>query len=188
MLKYSRCVYGYACKQRIQHLRKGDDSLLVGRYVIHALRKLAANHPDQKFGLMLEASEAIDYAFSEMYSHGLFIDAEHGLPIGRAGMTFLQLQAKLIKICKYRFLQQPKLHMLHHIFATVIDDCLAHDICLNPLAEAVPMNEDFIGKLSRASRRVAQRLVSLRTLQSALLLMKKALRQPFEYGRLHDTA
>jgi hypothetical protein len=141
----------------------------------------------QLLDCMLEAMTAIDFAFSEMYSHGVFIAAEHSLPLANAGLAFLKLHQKCIRICAAcdpplnRFKQYPKQHMLFHCFAWMLQQTQQHGFALNPLVEACQMSEDLIGKVCRLSRRVDPRTVAQRTLESVLIAAAEGWQSPFRY-------
>ena len=56
------------------------------------------------------------------------------------------------------------------------EECAAADFCTNPLSESVQIQEDFIGRPSRLSRRVSIRALHLRTLQRSLIAHEFALK------------
>jgi hypothetical protein len=119
------------------------------------------------------AVTAIDFAFSEMYRQNFFVYGEIATRIAEAGVHYCQSLSRATALCytqkKLVFLQKPKLHMLFHTFAHMLAQVDTLGFAINPLSESVPMGEDFIGRVSRQSRRVGPKLVVLRTIQSYLV-------------------
>ena len=69
-----------------------------------------------------------------------------------------------------RFALVPKLHMVHHAGFRLVMEAGLSDWVVSPLARSVQLEEDFIGKPSRLSRRVnAGRLVHVRLLERSLI-------------------
>ena len=63
----------------------------------------------------------------------------------------------------------PKLHFIHHESLKLIH-CPAHaKWCINPLATSDQMQEDFVGRPSRLSRRVSAQQIHLRVAQRSLI-------------------
>ena len=63
----------------------------------------------------------------------------------------------------------PKLHFFHHAMRDLVISSKELEWTLSPLVYSVQMQEDFIGKPSRVSRRVSPKMHSQRTLQRVLL-------------------
>ena len=82
-----------------------------------------------------------------------------------------------------RFTLIPKIHMLHHQCVRLQQECAKSLYCCNPLAESVQMQEDFIGRPSRLSRRVGIKLVHLRSIQRSLIAQEFALKASDEDDR-----
>ena len=80
---------------------------------------------------------------------------------------------KCLELDINRFMQMPKLHLLAHSFKDLYTHAITHRVAVNPLAEAVPLSEDFIGHVSRQSRRVSAKKVMSRTLDSYLIKLRK---------------
>ena len=119
--------------------------------------------------LCSEAVVALNRCLKELYSSDLWLPCEVSHNIGRNGMLFLQNYMKLAK-CAYDaklvlWPYMPKSHICHHVFLSCLS---AKTISINAMAYAVQVDEDFIGKKCRASRRVAPGQVILRTLQRSL--------------------
>ena len=73
------------------------------------------------------------------------------------------------------FMWQPKTHYLGHIIHSFFYGASACDFALNPLADSVQMDEDFVGRPSRLSRRVTSKTFAsaLRTIQRYLISVKE---------------
>ena len=82
---------------------------------------------------------------------------------------------------KNRFMQQPKLHLIMHVFLTLQWEADLFDYAYNPINETVPMCEDFIGKISRTTRRVSQRLMSKRTIDTYSVQVAERWRLEYAY-------
>jgi hypothetical protein len=166
--------------------QKATDTVILHRHAINLLEG-AKDKCDKVLSLALGCAKAMDYAISEMHGHGIWIPSEEGTSISTAGIAFLQDHAKLVSVCYELklnlFMQQPKLHVIAHIFLSLMHQCNAHEFCLNPISMTVPMNEDFIGRISRASRRVSQRLVTKRTAEAYLIQAREAWQKEFIFGK-----
>lgn len=162
--------------------QKGTDWIILCRYLMQFLGKNKARlNPVQQD--ILTACDCIDYAMGSMYDFGIWIPAEDASKISSAGLAFLQLYQKLacttLAANKTRFTLTPKQHSLYHVFKKLYNESKSAEWAYNPLAEAVPPNEDFIGRVSRSSRRVSNRTVSLRTLQAHLIQVRRCWRDPY---------
>ena len=169
--------------------QKATDTVVLHRHVICLLEKeKAKGNLDDVLDLALEASRAMDYAISELHGHGIWVPSAEGVKIATAGIVFLQTHAEIVSVCRRlklnRFLQQPKLHAICHIFFRLWSQCQSHSHGLNPICQTVPMCEDFIGRISRSSRRVSQRLVSLRTIQAFLVQAREQWDNEFIFGKM----
>ena len=70
---------------------------------------------------------------------------------------------------KRRFPLLPKLHFFHHAMHDVLISSKQLKWTISPLVFSVQLQEDYIGKPARVSRRVSAKSHSLRTLQRVLL-------------------
>ena len=160
---------------------KAEDTRIILQWQINWLQANRETwHGDELLSIVLPAFKAIDFAFSELYSHGYFIPADAGIVIAKSGLSFLNMMQACIKLCVDAcvrceqgplnlFKQQPKMHMMFHAFAQMYFQCQKHGFCQNPLSQSCQMPEDLIGKVCRTSRRVDNRLVSQRTLDCYLI-------------------
>lgn len=80
----------------------------------------------------------------------------------------------------------PKAHCLHHIPVELLAQANRTKWVTNPLAGSCQVQEDFVGKPSRVSRRVAVRRVHERVLQRGLLSYSVALEKAQEDMRGMD--
>ncbi|CAE7195936.1 unnamed protein product [Symbiodinium sp. CCMP2592] len=114
-----------------------------------------------------------------LYKKGVWIRKTTARAVAEMGYAFLQGHMLLARMCfnvgLQRFIILPKQHMICHTVFWMFDQAdIPHcQWVLNPLVFSVQMQEDFIGKPSRLSRRVCPKLAmhSLRTIQRALLNM-----------------
>ena len=126
-------------------------------------------------------------ALAAMYHEGLFIRAERAKQIAKLWMLFLQqygkgaLLAYRSGISRFPFV--PKTHYLHHGALRLLREAErgeAHGAlswALNPLAESVHVQEDYIGRPSRLSRRVCPKQVHMRTCQRSLVSVAESLKK-----------
>lgn len=125
------------------------------------------------------AVSAINVAVTFMYSFGFWIKKQDGIRLARWLMVFLQSYTRCAQISiqdgKHRFGLMPKLHFLHHTAWRLIQECGRADWCINPMSETVQMQEDFIGRPSRVSRRVDVRLLHQRVMDRSLICAQQAL-------------
>ena len=63
----------------------------------------------------------------------------------------------------------PKLHFIHHESLKLIRCPENARWCINPMATSDQMQEDFVGKPSRLSRRVSVQQIHLRVVQRCLI-------------------
>ena len=109
----------------------------------------------------------------------LWLGQAEARSIANAGLKYLQTYHALARASVamkiLRFPLKPKLHMQCHIFLAlhIGADIVEAPWTLNPLSEAVPMDEDLVGQTARVFRRVSPRLAAYRTLQRILLTVKK---------------
>lgn len=100
--------------------------------------------------------------------------------MAEGGTFFLRSYAKLAEICLREgaclYNMQPKLHYFKHILLTLDWQIeMEHERILNPVADVTYMDEDYIGRVSRLSRRVHQSQVHKRTLERVLVAARGAL-------------
>ena len=106
-----------------------------------------------------EATDAIHISIRKMYRGNLWLSPAESHEISGNGLRFLRRYEALAHEANQRGLNlfglNPKLHCLHKIFLRVHFASIKKVPCLNPLAVSCQQCEDFIGRPSRLSRRVA---------------------------------
>ena len=158
--------------------QKAGDTIVLLKFLIHVLEKNQERIQDNALLLVfLEGSKAIDYAFGEMYGHGVFIYGSAAKAIAEAGLHFLQCHTKASRVAwelrKNRLMQMPKMHLLFHVFSELYFQQRDFGYGLNPLVYCLQMQEDLIGKVARMSRRADPRCVMLRSLHLFLISAAK---------------
>ena len=152
---------------------KGSTSTCLLKFFLFACRERAALIEE---GSLLQgafqAARAINMFFSELYKEDLWIESSRALTISEHGMMFLRLHGRMAAQA-YReqralFLFMPNLHRLHHLFFCLRDDANRAQFALNVNLWNCQVEEDFIGRPARVSRRVAPQKVIRRTLQRGL--------------------
>lgn len=121
-----------------------------------------------------------------MYHEGFFIRSSRAMKIGKHWLLFLQQYTLATSIVHSRGLNRfaviPKLHMLHHGALRLIREAQRAEEdgtiwTINPLAESVQLQEDWIGRPSRLSRRVSPRQIHLRVCQRSLISVMQFLKR-----------
>ena len=125
-------------------------------------------------------TKAMNLFLKMLYREGFWIRREQGITLSNLHLMFLKCYQFAVSEClergMNRFTLVPKIHMMHHCAIRMKLECAAAQYCCNPLSESVQIQEDFIGRPSRLSRRVGIRLVHLRVLQRSLIAHQFALR------------
>ena len=110
-----------------------------------------------------EAAKAINSFLRGLYTSDLWIQPNDAVRFGQLGMQFLRrystLAAEAHRDNRALFVLQPKLHVLHHCFLSMIHFGQQNIAVLSPLCFSVQPDEDFIGRPSRLSRRVTARSI-----------------------------
>ena len=80
------------------------------------------------------------------------------------------LGRKALQVRVRGFVLKPKTHSLHHVaYSIKVQLQQGHALILNPEVGATEVNEDYIGRVSRLSRRVGVRLCDERVIQRVFL-------------------
>lgn len=118
-------------------------------------------------------------AISFMYRSGYWIRASCGHKLAMWLLYFLQSYGTCAKIClregKCRFSLIPKTHSLHHVIWELQAQAEKNVWIENPLAFSVQMQEDYIGRPSRLSRRVSARQMIRHVVDRSLVCSMLAL-------------
>ena len=153
---------------------KGSTTTALLKWFLHVCRQhLNAVHEDQLLCAAFEAANHMNEFLSGLYRRELFIPSELALNLVEHGFAFLRGFGKCVSIAYHSkralFIQMPNYHRIHEL----LRDLKIHAQCaaavISPLAYATQVDEDFIGRPSRISRRVSWRLVIDRTLRRSLL-------------------
>ena len=158
---------------------KGSEVTLLLMWLHFLLGNILAKPPKEPADLLpLRAmAQMIEGALNFvgiMHSHGLHLPAACARLQVRAGMTFIRGYAWNAKLCMglkaAGFRLRPKLHYMHHILFEAQRQLDQGDaFVLSSSLWLCENNEDFIGRLSRISRRVAAKTAGLRTTQRYLV-------------------
>ena len=137
-------------------------------------------------GQMLQLSESA-LALRMVHHHPLWLERECARFLYINMMTLLRAYAllgkKAIDLKIRAFIQKPKAHALHHIAYQLKTQLLSGaSLVASPQMNACDINEDFLGRISRLSRRVGFRLVDLHVceryfLKISTLIKRKHLRK-----------
>lgn len=128
--------------------------------------------------IQVTGTVAINTAIATMYHEGFYMRWPRGMKIAKLWLLFLQKYTLATSIVYSRGLNRfsivPKLHMLHHGAIRLLreaEKAKANSTgwCVNPLSESVQMQEDWIGRPSRLSRRVCPKQIHLRVCQRSLI-------------------
>lgn len=128
---------------------------------------------DPLLGLCKEAALCIATALRVLYRSDVWLPKDVAHIFADNGLRFLSLY-RILSVRSYRsgralFSHMPKGHVMDHIFISVKISALAHDYTLSPLCTSVQMDEDYIGRVSRLSRRTNPGQTVKRVLQRCLI-------------------
>ena len=130
-----------------------------------------------KFPSEVLGTQLANACLRNLYKSGVWLRSERARDIGLQGMGFLRIYSRLALrayrdgVCRFGLV--PKLHFLNHLLVDVLRQCSANRWTLSPLVYSVQLQEDFIGRPSRLSRRVSAKgnNHALRTIQRMMLAM-----------------
>lgn len=125
---------------------------------------------DALLSKVLEGAQCINEALRGLYSHDLWLSQREARQIGNLGQRHMEIYQELATLCFHQqralFIYMPKSHVCSHIFLDLAT--CETEWCISPLAHAVQVDEDMVGKVSRLSRRVSPMQVIKRVLQRGL--------------------
>lgn len=114
-----------------------------------------------------------------MYSAGFWVRRARGVKLGEWLLVFLQCYGECARHCFHdnlnRFGLMPKLHFIHHDSIRLLHSSPDLEWIRNPMGAGVQMQEDFVGRPSRLSRRVAVPQVHRRVLDRSLISSYQAI-------------
>ena len=119
------------------------------------------------------AAKAVNAALSEMYTGDMWLSPIEATRIANRGLYFLRAYAKLAynynRLGLTRFPLYPKAHMLFHTFYGLLVAAKQGKYSLNAVCESCPQDEDFVGRVSRISRRCGTRAIQPSALRKYLI-------------------
>ena len=132
-------------------------------------------------GMLHVAWEAVKFLnrfIRRLYKSEVFISGDRAHGIAEDGMSFLQLYQVLAQKAfeqqKPLFPLLPKIHFMDHIVRSLMTQSKIKGVAWNPMILGNQMEEDFIGRPSRLSRRVSPRLTATRTIERYLIATRAA--------------
>ena len=165
---------------------KGSDTVLLLRWLSFFL-SLQLKHPtipdngghSRLMSVMVQTIEAARTILCLIRQHKLFLHRACGRRLYITIMRFLRgyqhLGKHLLNLSMRSFLQKPKLHALHHVAWTLRCQLLSGGPMLNPECFCCDIDEDFIGRVSRVSRKLDVRQLDKRVLQRQFLKVRALL-------------
>ena len=156
------------------HWGKASDTPILIQFAQWLLEKDKNLYDNTRlFQVLVSGCKAIGIFMQTLLKGSLWLSKDEAKTAGHAGMHFLSCYQKAAQIsfeakaCRFNLV--PKLHCFHHIALSLLHTAGRCDKCLNPLTRATFQDEDYIGRVSRLSRRVSPKLLCLRTIQRNLL-------------------
>ena len=127
---------------------------------------------DEVMSLAMEACKALNGFVRLLFRSGAWLSAEDAGLAAQLALKYLRRYSQLAGWAQREdrtlWILQPKVHCLHHIALTLWEHSQAGKKSLNPVCCSTQTSEDFIGKPSRLSRRVAAQTVIQRVLERHL--------------------
>ena len=127
------------------------------------------------------ATSPMNKAFSYLYSSGFWIPSLRAKSVCKCFFHFLASYQRLAFLNltgrKNRFQMIPKLHYFSHVAMDMKEQASNSNWAVNCLAYSVQIQEDFVGRPSRVSRRVNIRRLHRNVMFRSLVLANRALEQ-----------
>lgn len=158
---------------------KGHITTSLGDWIQHWLEHYNEISEHRMLQECLVAVRAIGHCMRKMYSSDVFLTISEGTEVADAGLAFLSSYQKLAVMAyqeqKNLFAYMPKGHALAEVFWDLKGQTQipGNSFCISPLTMAVQIDEDYIGRTCRLSRRVSSQQSIRRTLERALLACYK---------------
>ena len=128
--------------------------------------------------LQAAASKTINESLSILWHGPVWLDRELADKAGQLGLYFLRCYFRLAETAYAsghpRYPLYPKHHMLYHGFHYLVSFAGRCRYVLNVICDACPMEEDFVGKVSRCSRRAGTRAIVSSAWRKYLIQAHKA--------------
>ena len=152
---------------------KGSTTLCLLRWFVCYCHQVRDTIPkDSLLLLSWQAAWEINKFFSLLYREKLWIIASRAKEIAAHGRAFLKYNGRCAKLAFDEhmplFMFMPNLHRLQHLMMRMEDQAEVSAWVQNGLMWSCQIEEDFIGRPSRLSRRVHPRRVIERTLLRSL--------------------
>lgn len=159
---------------------KGSDTMHLVAWIkvlcVSCKNDLLSQEHLEAINLISFTADAASTFFRRVNSHGLFLTFHCGVALWADLRSFIRGYAALahLSFTKLKFpgfSMKPKLHLLRHLEHDIFT-ILSNPNCRflwNPIAHGCEMNEDFIGRACRLSRKCSTQLLCQRVLQSILL-------------------
>ena len=170
---------------------KGSDTLLILRWLVVLLRQGCVGAGGSRAKPLLKHPAEVDHlpvfravhdgccgiltTFQVVQKSGVWlrrpmaVRAHSSIDLFCSSYSFLS--AVFFERKMARFHLEPTLHVLKHFSVRIQEQLDNDDVCvvLNPAIYMCEMSEDYVGHVSRTSRRVAARNCGLRTMQRFLI-------------------
>ena len=170
---------------------KGADTMLMLQWLLFYLGLMLQGSPEPAHVPILRDMQALCKAcvaaMSMMHMHGLWMERACGrllyIQLMRTLRGYQLLGSKCLNMGYRAFIQKPKNHALHHIAWKIREQLLfGAPLILNPEAFSCEPDEDFIGRISRLSRKLDVRKQGSRVF-SRMFLKVRALRRRFQASK-----
>ena len=165
---------------------KGADTTLMMQWLLWYLTLVLRDPPEFADTGMLQKMRKLAQAYLNMFSsihgHGLWMTRPCARKLYIEMMRVLrgyQLLGSLCLQAGYRaFIQKPKNHGLHHVALSLKEQlCCGCPLVLNPEAWSCEQDEDFVGRISRLSRKVDVRKQGYRVFNRLFLKIRAVRRR-----------
>ena len=165
---------------------KGADTILALMFLDFYLQMCTAHMRDPSHACVLSAARetvrgALDFT-GVLHSHKIFLTLSCAQFLHVSGMKLLRgyhfLADRCISEGRKLFSLRPKCHYFHHMLWELERQILArHEAILSPIIWNCENDEDFIGRLSRLSRRVSPKIATKRVIDRYLVGAKLLFRR-----------
>ena len=175
--------YGSARTFPVGHWSKNMDTATVATFAEHLCIKNAIHFPDDMVRQrIVEAAGCINHFFHVVFEAGFYLSETESWQMIQSGQQFLlnfvALAESTYNMGMCLFAMKPKMHSFAHIIHTALQQFrLDSQSVINPVAESTFMCEDFIGRVSRLSRRVSPKSQGLKTMYRYMVAVHYHLHQ-----------
>ncbi|CAE7369766.1 unnamed protein product [Symbiodinium sp. CCMP2456] len=174
--KLTRDLLGYPADTAFPcgHWSKATDTPVLVEFASWVLQKNKDLYDRTKiYQVVVSGCTAMGHFMKTLLEASLWMSKTEAVAAGNAGLHFLRCYQKAADLSfqarALRFNLVPKLHCYHHVCLELLFKARRCDNILNPLSRATFQDEDYIGRVSRLSRRVSPKLLCLRTIQRYLV-------------------